>query len=181
VPDADRAGAPGAARRVVVIGAMGSGKTTVGTALAAALGLPFLDNDAQLLAATGSTAAAIAARDGIDALHEVEARLVRDALHDPASSVIAAAASTVTDRSVREAFGAGAFVVWLRADAESLAARMPQSESRPFGAVAPLALIARQSRERDALFEQVADLGVDTSHATVPAVVARILAALPAM
>ena len=117
MPDIVVPGARPAARHVVLIGAMGSGKSTVGAALASALGRPFLDNDAQLHAATGSTAAGIAARDGIDALHEQEARLVRTALGDGGGSVIAAAASTIADPAVREALAAGAFVVWLHADA----------------------------------------------------------------
>ena len=69
---------------------MGSGKTTIGIPLATALHCPFVDNDAQLFQRTGTTAAELAARGGVDALHAAEAEAVRAALAAPDPSVIAA-------------------------------------------------------------------------------------------
>jgi dephospho-CoA kinase len=53
---------------LVMVGLMGSGKTTVGMALARRLGLPHRDSDVDLLARTGRSARAIAAADGVEAL-----------------------------------------------------------------------------------------------------------------
>jgi shikimate kinase len=175
VPDA----ASAAERHVVLVGAMGSGKTTIGRALAVALERRFVDNDEQLFATTGMTAAALSARDGIEALHDAEARALLDALRAPGTSVIAAAASTIVDPSVRRALRRDAFVVWLRAAPATLAARMPQSATRPFGDVDPAHLVAQQSAERDPHFAEVADFTVESDHSTPDGVVTRLLANLP--
>ncbi|MFG1704756.1 shikimate kinase [Nonomuraea sp. M3C6] len=138
---------------VVVIGLMGSGKTSAGRLIAAALGLSFSDSDPFLLAKYGGTAAQIAAREGADTLHRYEAEHV---LHELAGEpkVIAAAASTVEAPRVRAALR-GAFVVWVDAADEVLAQRMRSSDHRPdFG---PAAMRAR----RAPYFRQVADLVCD--------------------
>ena len=86
---------------IVLVGLMGSGKTTVGAALAAALGVPLRDSDADIERDTGLTGRDIAARDGIDALHALEARQLLDALDEPGTTVITAAASTLDDPACR--------------------------------------------------------------------------------
>jgi len=155
---------------------MGSGKTTVGTRVAAALDRPFIDNDDVLVRTTGSSATELVARDGVEALHRAEATIVLDALHRADPSVIAAAASTVTDRSVWEALSSDAWVVWLRADPGSLVARLPGSPDRPFRDQDPVRLVAEQSHERDRLFADVADATVETGDARVDEVVSEVLA-----
>src|SRR4029078_8422990 len=90
-------------RHVGLVGAMGSGKTTIGMPLAAALHRPLVDNDAQRLARAGATAAEAAARDGVDAMHAAEADALRAALDAPEPSVIAAAASTIAASAARTA------------------------------------------------------------------------------
>jgi shikimate kinase len=160
----------------VLVGAMGSGKTTIGRRVAAALGRPFVDNDELLQRSAGASAAEIAARDGVDALHRLEAATLLDALAGVDASVIAAAASTITDSSVRSALSQAALVVWLRADLATLAARLPGSPTRPFRDDDPARLVAEQSRERDPLFASVADVTLDTGSADAGDVVARVLA-----
>ena len=90
---------------IVIVGLMGSGKTTVGAAVAAALGRPHRDSDADLLAATGRTARELAADDGIEPLHELELQHLLDALAAPDPVVVSAAASTIDEPAGREALG----------------------------------------------------------------------------
>jgi shikimate kinase len=161
---------------VALVGAMGSGKTTVGMRVAAGLDRPFLDNDDALLRTTGASATELVARVGVDALHRAEAAIVLDALHRADPSVIAAAASTITDRSVRKALSSDAWVVWLHADPRSLVARLPESADRPFRDQDPVRLVAEQSYQRDRLFADVADITVETGDARIDDVVSRVLA-----
>lgn len=157
---------------------MGSGKSTIGAPLAIALGRRFVDNDVSLERATGCSAAQIAVRDGPEALHRLEAEVLREALREPEPSVIAAAASTITADEVRRALRAGARVVWLRADPATLAARMPSSAARPFQGVDAAQLVAEQARERDALFAQAADVTVDTGVSDVEVLVRELVGRL---
>lgn len=64
---------------LVIVGAMGVGKTSVGRLLAERLGLPFLDSDVILEAWTGETGAEIAERDGVGRLHVLELEVFLDA------------------------------------------------------------------------------------------------------
>ena len=64
------------ADRILLIGMMGAGKTSVGRALAARLGRPFLDNDALVLARTGREPA------DIDATDERVAQVIKAAVQE---------------------------------------------------------------------------------------------------
>src|SRR5690242_4115904 len=102
-----------ATRQVVLIGMMGSGKTTCGRLLAKRLGWGFWDCDEALLEATGSTAAALQRSRGQAVLHAIEHRLLRSALLTHSDTVFAAPGSVV----LRPAVLSGALTVWLRASA----------------------------------------------------------------
>jgi len=161
---------------VVLIGAMGAGKSTVGRLLAARLHRAFVDNDSLLRDATRSTAAEISTRDGVDALHGWERRLAVEAVTRSEPSVIAAAASLGTSPDALDDVRAHGWVVWLRAEPEVLRARMPESPERP-----PIgALVAAQADERAAAYRGAADLVVDTGATTPRQAVDAIIAALPA-
>lgn len=138
---------------IVVIGLMGSGKTTAGRLLAESLGLPFSDSDPFLQERYGLSAAQIAARDGADVLHRREAEHVLHELAD-GPKVIAAAASTLESPEVRAALR-DALVVWLDADDEVLTQRMRSGDHRPD--FSPAAMRARRER----FFTEVTDLKYD--------------------
>jgi shikimate kinase len=66
-------------RHVVLLGLMGAGKTSIGRLVAARLDRELVDGDVVLDTITGGrTAADFAAAEGIDALHEKEARIALD-------------------------------------------------------------------------------------------------------
>ena len=88
-------------RHVVLVGLMGSGKTTVATLVAQRLGWAIRDSDADLLAATGRSAREFAAADGIDRLHAWEIDHLLEALDGPDPTIIAAAASVIDAAGVR--------------------------------------------------------------------------------
>lgn len=138
---------------IVVIGLMGSGKTTAGHLIADALGLPFSDSDPFLRARYGGSAAEIAAAEGADILHAREAEHVLEELAGE-RKVIAAAASTLESPVVREAMG-GAVVIWLDASDDILAERMRSSDHRPD--FSPTAMRARRGH----FFQEVSDLTYD--------------------
>lgn len=82
--------------------------------------------------------------------------------------MIAAAASTVEDADCRAALGApDIFVVWLRADAATLAARFAEAGHRPAYGPDPVRFLADQAAARDPGFGDVADVVVDTGTRSV--------------
>ena len=110
-------------RHVVLIGTMGTGKSTVGRIVAATLGWAFRDNDEQLVHREGRTAEQIASEDGADQLHQLEAEILLEDLAHAGPDVIAAAASTVLDPRARARLRADGFVFWLRTAPSALDTR----------------------------------------------------------
>jgi shikimate kinase len=161
---------------VVLVGLMGSGKTTVGAALAAALGVPQRDSDADIERDTGLLGRDLAARDGIEALHALEARHLLDALQEPGTTVICTAASIIDDPECRSALRDGShLVVWLHASPDALAARLSHVDHRPGFGPDLTDVIKQQAIRRTPAFREVAELTLDATEppeALVTAIIA---------
>ncbi len=156
-------GAPVDPRPVVLVGLMGSGKTTVGQRLAASLGRRFIDNDEALRAETGRTTAQIAAEESVDTLHRREAETLLSALARPGPTVIAAAASVVLNADVRRRLQRDAVVVWLQASDVTLRERLAAPGVRPDLGGQPASVVAEQREARAAWYREVADYSVETT------------------
>jgi shikimate kinase len=167
-------------RPIVLVGLMGCGKTTVGTALADRLDRPFWDGDVQLHELTGLTAAELGRERGLDVLHRIEVEvLARGLAHHPVP-VVAAAAAVVVDPRLPGLVGQ-AWTVWLHVEVTHLASRLHQDDGhRPLLAGDLLATLREMARVRDPLYAQVADLTLDVTRASPAALVGRIVAAMPA-
>ena len=141
---------------------MGSGKTTAGETVAAALGRPLLDSDAQVEARTGRTVREIFESDGEAAYRVLERAALIDALDRTEPSVVAAAGGVVLDPENRAALKRSGTVIWLRASPEVLASRVDGGQDhRPLLAGDAVGTLTRLDRERRALYEEVADHVLD--------------------
>jgi len=165
-----------AIRHIVLVGLMGSGKTTIGATLARSLGWPYRDSDAEIEARAGLTSRAIAARDGIEALHVLERDQLLEAVADPARSVVSAAASTIDDAFAREVMTDPAIrVVWLRGRPATLARRMNATDHRPDFGPDLESVIAEQAERREAGFRAVSEVVIDVDDLTPAQIVERLL------
>lgn len=167
------------AERVLLVGMMGSGKTTIGKELARRLGWPYLDSDTMVEAHTGRTVPEIFDEQGEAAFRAEEARALAEAVTSDGPAVVAVAGGAVLDPDNRRRLAAGGTVVWLRADVETLTRRVGDGRGRPLLAPDPAAALRRLSVERRPLYEQVADVVVDVDHRSPRQVVDDIVAALP--
>ena len=163
---------------LALVGPMGSGKSTVGRQLAEVLGIAFVDNDAALEWRIGTDAASLASAHGHATLHQAEAAILLDVLEGTEPSVVAAAASTIEDERCRQALADRAFTVWLQGQLADLAERAKRGAHRPLTTDVPKQL-ARLGRDRDLLYAEIADLGVDVSANGAAAVTSAIVAHLP--
>lgn len=159
----------------MVTGAMGVGKTTVGRLLAAEVGVPFLDSDDHLEANTGELGSAIAAREGVTRLHELELEAFLAMCHTPGTAVIAPAASVVDHELGRRALEEN-FTVWLTAPDEVLARRQSEgTHRRPVSAEENAALRAA----RAPFLTKVSVATLDTGTSSPGEVVDKLVALLP--
>ena len=174
-------------RHLVLVGSMGAGKTTVGDLVARALGRELVDSD-RVLAASGEAAADIARVEGVAGLHERECHQLRRALAGTRPAVVAAAASTIEDRSCRAAL-ADHDVVWLRVDPAEVATRMAAARARGAGdrgdhrrdlGADPVGALRALAVRRDALYRAAASLVVDGGALTPQEAADRIVAAFGA-
>ncbi len=150
------------ADHVLVIGMMGSGKTTVGRAAARLLSRPFHDSDEEVLARTGMTVPEIFARRGEAAFRAEERAVLAAALASPVPSVIAVAGGAVFDPDSRRRIRRGGVVVWLRAQPHVLAARVGPGTGRPLLEHDPTGAIRRLDAARRPVYRALADATVDS-------------------
>jgi shikimate kinase len=164
-------------RPIVLVGLMGSGKSSVGRILAEKLGVGYWDSD-EAIRAGGQSPVLIAREYGEDALHQRESANLIAALHTYPHGVLGAAASVVLDSKVVDALS-DAWVVWLRISVAMLADRLAREPGdRPFLSGDIGHVLAEMSRARDPLYAAVADQIVDGDDLTSDEIADRVISAV---
>lgn len=159
---------------VFLIGLMGCGKTTVGTAAAAALGVPFVDNDVRIAQLAGTSTVALAAAGGT-VLHDWESRYAADCAARGGAAVVGVPASCADRPGDLEQLRSAGTLVHLRADPAELARRVLADGPRPWlshDASEVRALVGDLHARRDAVMAGAAHLVLDAGlpvHAVVDA------------
>jgi shikimate kinase len=162
-------------RRIVLVGMMGSGKSTVGRLLAERLGWRYLDNDEDVRALTAREPTDVMRVGGEEELHAAEASAFLAALSSPSPVVIAAAAWVVLDESCATALSRVEQVVYLRAQPGTLRRHIGGGAGRRDDAT-DLRWLEARFRERDDHYRRLATSVVDVDDRSPEEVVALILA-----
>jgi shikimate kinase len=149
--------------RVILVGMMGSGKSTIGRLLSEATGWPYVDNDELVLRSHGATSRQLLAERGEAAMRAAESSALALGFEVPEPAIIGAAAGTILDEVNRDRLRTGGIVVWLRADADALEARAMGAEHRPWLDTGGESWISKTVAERDPLYASVADITLDTT------------------
>jgi shikimate kinase len=164
--------------RILLIGMMGSGKTTIGLGLARKTGWRYIDNDELLQLSTGHTARELLARGGEARLRAGEAAVVKRALELPPPVIVGIAGGVVLDPLARRQLRSVGHVVWLRARAATLLPRLGPGDHRPFMEGDLQGWVERIVVEREPLYEEVAETIVDVDGRSPAEIVDEIVTAL---
>lgn len=155
--------------RVVLVGPMGAGKSTVAALLGDAWGLPVRDTDTDIVDSQGRSIADIFVDSGEEHFRALEATAVADALSTH-EGVLALGGGAVLDPGTRELL-AGHRVVFLRVGLAEAVKRVGLGVGRPLLLGNVRSRIKTMLDERTPVYEGVATLVVDTDERT-PAEVA---------
>jgi shikimate kinase len=163
------------AGNIFLVGPMGSGKSAVGRRLAGRLGLDFVDSDEEIELRTGVDIPYIFEREGEEGFRQRE-REVLDELTRRSRVLIATGGGAILDADTRERLKARGCVVYLRTSVGQQLARTRRGDQRPLlNNTDPRGTLERLMRQRAPLYEESADLTVDTDGRRVTAVVEEIV------
>ncbi len=162
------------APNLILVGPMGSGKSSIGRRLANRLGLPFVDADREIECSTGAAISLIFELEGEAGFrereHEVLARLCR-----AGPAVIATGGGAVLRADNRRLLSRHGFVVHLDVDPESQLRRLSSDRSRPLLQRPDRRdVLRRLGEERAPLYAEVADLRYETGSGSVRQAVERL-------
>ena len=117
-------------RSVVLVGMMGAGKSSIGRRLAARLGIPFSDADAEIEEAAGMSVTDIFEAHGEPSFRSGEARVIARLLeHGP--QVLATGGGAVISPHTRAKIHEKGISVWLKAEIDVLSRRLRRRSDRP--------------------------------------------------
>jgi shikimate kinase len=162
----------------VVVGPPGAGKTTVGRALAARLGVGFHDVDAAIEAAQGRPISDIFVDAGEAFFRDLERAEVARSLAEE-TGVVSLGGGAVMDPLTEESL-AGHVVVFLDVAIADASKRIGFDRSRPLLSVNPRASWVAMMNHRRPTYERIATLRVDTAGRTADEVAGLVAAELEA-
>jgi len=164
-------------RTLVLVGLMGAGKTTVGRRLANRLGLPFVDADAEIEKAAGSSIADIFEEFGEAHFRDGEQRVILRLLGE-GPQVLATGGGAFMNSKTRDATSEKGISIWLKADLDVLMKRVSRRSHRPLlQNDDPEAVMKRLIDDRYPIYA-TADLEIDSKEGPHDAVVDKIVRAL---
>jgi len=154
---------------------MGSGKTTIGRALARRMGRRFLDSDHEIEHRTGVRIPVIFEMEGEAGFRKREAQAIAD-LSQQAGIVLATGGGAILDPGTRSVLRESGWVIYLDVPTHVLLERTRHDTNRPLLQVAdPRAKLESLREQRDPLYREAAHLVVDGTRNNSQAAVLRIL------
>ncbi|MDL4820023.1 shikimate kinase [Actinomadura opuntiae] len=164
--------------KAVLIGPPGSGKTTVGTALAERLGVALRDTDADTEAVAGKPIGEIFIDDGEERFRELERAAVAAALAEH-EGVVALGGGAVLTAETQELL-AGHTVVYLKVGLSEAIKRVGLASARPLLVLNPRSQMRKLLEERLPIYERLGTVHVDTDGRAPADIVEEIAKALEA-
>lgn len=152
-------------KNIVLIGFMGSGKSTVGRELHQRLGYPLVDMDQVIEQRAGKPITAIFAESGEESFRDRETRLLEE-LSDPAAPrrIISTGGGVIGREENRALLRHLGYVVWLHAPTEVILDRTAKNRDRPLlHTDDPRARVEALLAVRQPLYRETAHLQVDTA------------------
>jgi shikimate kinase len=166
-------------KHLYLAGYRGSGKSSVGRLLAQKLGRTWIDCDDEIEATAACSIREIFAAGGEDAFRELEETVIaKIAQRTPA--VVSLGGGAILRQTNRSLIAGSGVCIWLQVDAQTVLTRLAEDQTtaarRPaLTGLPPLEEIEQLLADRRPLYDEVADLRIDTSRQSVDTIVEQIL------
>jgi len=162
------------AHNVFLVGAMGSGKTSVGRQLARELNMDFIDSDEEIEKCTGVDIRFIFEKEGESLFREREKAIISN-LTQMENLVLATGGGSILDAKNRQLLNTNGIVVYLETSVKQQLLRIQKSKTRPLLVGKNReAILTRLMVSRRPLYEQVAHFSVNTEKKRVAVIVNEI-------
>jgi len=162
-------------RDVFFVGFMGAGKTSVARRVARMCALVSVDVDAYLERRAGKTVKDIFAQSGEAGFRALESEVLK-ALAEGEPRLVSCGGGIVARPENRELLRAEGFVVYLKVSVDEALRRIGDTASRPL--LKDIGNARKIQEERERLYEEVADIGIDTTGKQVAGIACEVKAAL---
>lgn len=163
------------ARNIILVGPMGAGKTTIGKQLAQQLGREFYDSDRVIEEHTGANIPLIFELEGEEGFRKREKSMLLE-LTEKQDIILATGGGAVLDPENREQLKKSGFVIYLKAPLSQLINRTSKDRNRPLLQTAdPRKKMEEILSVRDPLYQEVADVIVETDNSPVRNVVKKLM------
>lgn len=160
---------------LILVGMMGSGKTTMGRVLARHLGKEFVDSDEEIIRRTGVTVPHIFDVEGEAGFRQREAAAIRE-LAGRNNIVLATGGGAVLDGDNRAVLKQSGIVIYLKASTHDLWQRTRHDRNRPLLQTEnPYARLVELFQQRDPLYQQVSDIVVQSGKQSAHALMLRLV------
>ena len=154
------------AYNIILIGPMGSGKTSTGRILAKEKGFDFVDTDEEVVKRTGVSIAYIFDVEGEIGFRQREHQALIRFLHND-NVVIATGGGIITHDKSRAIIRAHKRVVYLKTSIEKQIERATVSDKRPLLiGTDPVTKLQELMLTRESLYEEISDIMIDTDERT---------------
>ena len=164
-------------KSIVLVGLMGTGKTTIGRRLAEQLGLPFMDSDQAVEEAAALSISEIFEKMGEEAFRAGEKRVIERLLTGAPKVLATGGGAFITD-ATRDLIKREAVSVWLDAKVDVLVERTSRRDTRPLLKDGdPKEILEELSAKRSPFYKE-ADIHIQSSTGSHDIVVRRVIKAL---
>ncbi|SEL38630.1 shikimate kinase [Colwellia chukchiensis] len=163
-------------RNIFLVGPMGAGKSTIGRELADKLHLEFFDSDQEIERRTGADIAWVFDLEGEEGFRKREESVIED-LSEKQGIVLATGGGSVISAQVRNRLSARGIVVYLETTIDKQVARTQRDRRRPLLQTdeEPRVVLEKLAVERNPLYEEIADVIVQTDDQSAKVVASKIV------
>jgi shikimate kinase len=161
--------------RLVLIGAPGAGKSTVGKALSEKLNREFLDTDTLIQDLTGKTITDIFVVDGEEAFRAIELKVVADVLKSENTVISLGGGAPISEQAQKLITDSQSLVIFLDVSLATAAPRVGFNRDRPLLLGNPRAQWQALSDKRRPIYERLADVAIKVDEMDVDAIVTAIV------